>query len=46
MVEPSKVNEAYKRIEKENYSFRVYLKNHADEDELDAQFLALHKELF
>lgn len=33
MIEPSKVKEAYKRIEEENYAFRAYLKNHADEDE-------------
>lgn len=46
MIEPSKVKEAYKRIEEENYAFRAYLKNHADEDELDEQFLELHKELF
>ena len=46
MIEPSKVKEAFNRIEKENYAFRSYLKNHADEDELDEQFLKLHKELF
>ena len=34
------------RKEKENYGFRSYLKNHADEEELDAQFLELHNELF
>lgn len=31
-----KVKEAYKRVEDENYAFRAYLKNHADEDELDS----------
>jgi len=46
MIEPSKVKEAFKRIEKENYAFRVFLKNRADEDELDKQFLSLHNELF
>ena len=46
MIEPSKVKEAFNRIEAENYAFRAYLKNHADEDELDEQFLKLHKELF
>ncbi|MDP4180838.1 MAG: YkgJ family cysteine cluster protein [Bacillota bacterium] len=46
MIEPLKVKEAFKRIEKENYAFRVFLKNRADEDELDKQFLSLHKELF
>lgn len=34
MIEPSKVKEAFKRIEEENYAFRAYLKNHAGEDEL------------
>ena len=46
MIEPTKVKEAFKRIEEENYAFRVYLKNHADEDELDEQFMKLHNELF
>lgn len=46
MIEPSEVREAFKRVESENYSFRAYLKNHADADELDEQFLALHNELF
>lgn len=46
MIEPSRVREAFKRVERENYSFRAYLKNHADVDELDEQFLALHNELF
>ena len=46
MLEPSKVKEAFKRIEDENYAFRAYLKNHADENDLDKQFLELHKELF
>ena len=46
MIEPTKVKETFKRIEEENYAFRAYLKNHADEDELDEQFLKLHNELF
>lgn len=46
MIEPSKVKEEFNRIEDENYAFRAYLKNHADIDELDQQFLKLHKELF
>ena len=46
MIEPSKIKDAFKRIEAENYAFRTYLKNHADENELDEQFLKLHKELF
>lgn len=46
MIEPSKVREAFKSVGNENYSFRTYLKNHADENELDEQFLALHNELF
>ena len=31
MIEPSEVRAAFKRVESENYSFRAYLKNHADE---------------
>lgn len=46
MIEPSKVKQAFSRVEKENYAFRVYLKSHADIDELDKQFLELHNELF
>lgn len=46
MIEPSKVKAAFNRIEEENYDFRAYLKNHADENKLDKQFLKLHKELF
>jgi len=46
VIEPSKVKEAFNRIQAENYAFRAYLKNHANEDELDEQFLKLHKELF
>ncbi len=46
MIEPSKLKEAFNKVEDENYSFRAYLKNHADLDELDKQFLELHNELF
>jgi uncharacterized protein len=46
LIEPSKVSEAFNRVEDENYAFRAYLKNHADEDKLDKQFLELHNELF
>ena len=45
MVKPSEVKAYAQRLEEQNYKFRSYLKNHAD-DELDAQFLALHNELF
>lgn len=46
MIEPAKVYEAFSRVEEENYAFRAYLKNYADEDKLDKQFLELHNELF
>ena len=46
MIHPDKVREEAKRKENENFKFRSYLKGHADEDELDRQFLQLHKELF
>lgn len=35
-----------KKKENENIQFRSYLKIHADEKELDEQFLRLHNELF
>jgi len=44
--EPAKVREAAKLTEDSNYKFRMYLKGHADEEELDSQFLELHNELF
>lgn len=28
VIEPSKVSQAFKRVEDENYAFRAYLKNH------------------
>lgn len=46
MIEPWKIEEAFANVERENYKFRIYLKNHADVDELDEQFLKLHNELF
>jgi Fe-S-cluster containining protein len=46
MLEPSKVKEAFKKVADDNYSFRIYLKNHVDVAELDEQFLELHNELF
>lgn len=46
MIEPSKIFGAAKLMENKNYKFRAYLKNHANEDKLDAQFLRLHNELF
>jgi hypothetical protein len=46
MVKPSKLKAEFRKVEKENYAFRTFLKNHADPDQLDEQFLQLHKELF
>lgn len=46
MIEPSKIKKEFNKVEDENYAFRAYLKNHADLDELDEQFLELHNELF
>ena len=46
MTSPNKVKAKAQKLEEENYEFRAFLKNHADEDELDAYFLSLHKELF
>ena len=46
MIEPFRIKDEYKKVEKENYRFRTYLKIHADKDELDKQFLELHNELF
>ncbi|MDR0490439.1 MAG: YkgJ family cysteine cluster protein [Oscillospiraceae bacterium] len=46
MVNPREVKAKAQRLEEQNYKFRTFLKNRADDDELDAQFLALHKELF
>ena len=46
MIQPDKVKAEAKKKENENFKFRTFLKCHADEDELDRQFLRLHKELF
>ena len=46
MVKPTEVKDKAQRLEEQNYKFRVFLKNRADDDELDAQFLELHNELF
>jgi Fe-S-cluster containining protein len=46
MLKPSEVRSRANKIEEENYMFRVFLKQHADPDELDKQFLELHNELF
>jgi len=34
------------KLEDENHKFRRFLKSHADEEDLDKQFLKLHNELF
>ena len=46
MLLSGEVAETAKKNEVQNYKFRVYLKNHAVEEELDKQFLKLHNELF
>lgn len=46
MISPDKVQSEAKKRENENFKFRTFLKAHADAEELDAQFLRLHKELF
>lgn len=46
MIYPDKVKAEAKKKEDENFKFRSYLKGHADANELDRQFLSLHKELF
>lgn len=46
MIKPSEIADASKKLEDSNIKFRSFLKNRADSDELDAQFLALHNELF
>lgn len=45
MLQPDKVQAEARKKENENFKFRTFLKCHADEDELDRQFLRLHKEL-
>ena len=46
MIEPSNIMAAAGKKEYENLKFRAYLKNRADPDVLDRQFLELHNELF
>ncbi len=46
MLDPQEVNVQARKKEKENMKFRTFLKNHADEDTLDKQFLELHQKLF
>jgi len=46
MIKPNEVASRAKKVEKQNFEFRSFLKFHADEDELDLQFLELHNELF
>jgi len=44
VIKPSEVKETFKRIKDENYAFRAYLKNHADEEKMDEQFLKCLKD--
>ena len=46
MLPARKIHFEAKKKEKENLRFRSFLKCNADEEELDQQFLQLHKELF
>ena len=46
MIKPNEVKAKAQKFEEQNYKFRAFLKNRADDDELDKQFLELHKELF
>ena len=46
MIKPNEVKAKAQKLEEQNYKFRTFLKNRADDDELDKQFLELHKELF
>jgi hypothetical protein len=46
MIDPARIKAHAAKYEGQNLKFRTFLKNHADDDELDAQFLALHNELF
>lgn len=46
MLQPDQVRKEAKKKENENFKFRTFLKCHADGDELDKQFLRLHKDLF
>lgn len=46
MIAPKDVSAAAAKREDENLRFRTFLKIHADPEELDQQFSALHRELF
>lgn len=46
MINPSLVRSSATKLEDENYKFRRFLKSHANEEELDKQFLDLQNELF
>ena len=46
MIAPRKVKFEAKKKENENLRFRTFLKCNAEEETLDKQFKALHKELF
>ena len=46
MLKPNEVKYKAQKLEEQNYKFRTFLKIRAGADELDAQFLSLHKELF
>ena len=46
MLPARKIHFEAKKKEIENLRFRSFLKCNADEEELDQQFLQLHKELF
>lgn len=46
MIKPEEINQASKDMSENNMNFRLFLKENSDEEELDAQFLALHNEIF
>lgn len=46
MVDLNDIERLGKLKEKENYRFRLFLKENADEDELDKQFKELHERYF
>lgn len=46
MIDINDLDVLANRKEKENYRFRSFLKNHADDEELDKQFKRLHEKYF
>lgn len=46
MLAPDEVAKMALQKENQNLKFRIFLKNHADEADLDARFLRLHSEIF